>query len=490
MDDHDLAYRPSQWQRILWRQQSNTMGGEAVAEMHDALALRTDGLKLPREVFARLYGEPSALDAAEVRPEDAWATSAHAALDELPDFEQARQRCQGDEAWAALTTVHLSKAAADALPAPSSEEERVKQAREQAEGLDGLASLGADVAEAQQQAQDELQAVLDALAAQPAADPSQMRQAMRQALSAAAEEISDAEAASGALGGGGWSKSGVGKPKADDTKAKLALAKKIRNAPDLKRIIEEAGRLRRIHAEKRATRANHAPEELCDIEPGGDIPRLLPAELGMLKHPKRKLDLYRRILERNALQYRLKGNEHKAKGPIIVCIDESGSMSGVPNTWAKAVALAMLSAADHDKRGWGIITFTTRVESSFYLATGAPRDPSKILDALSTFAGGGTDWTPALDAARKAIDAEAQAGLKQADVILITDGLCGTPADWLASYKGWLKEVDATLYGVLIGMGTEHCDSMKELCDRVVGISDLSKGARDGGFVDEVLGTV
>ena len=55
------------------------------------------------------------------------------------------------------------------------------------------------------------------------------------------------------------------------------------------------------------------------------------------------------------MQYELKGTEKQGKGPIVVCVDNSGSMSGDRETWSIVVALALLEIATMPKREFACI---------------------------------------------------------------------------------------------------------------------------------------
>ena len=112
----------------------------------------------------------------------------------------------------------------------------------------------------------------------------------------------------------------------------------------------------------------------------------------------------------------------------------------------------------------------------------------EILEALSTFAGGGTDWMKPLDAARKRIETESD-GLRDADVILITDGACATNPEWRRKWLSWKEEAGVTLYVVLIGCYS--ADTAEELGDEVVHVQSMyGNKPDDAGFVDQVLGSI
>jgi len=91
-------------------------------------------------------------------------------------------------------------------------------------------------------------------------------------------------------------------------------------------------------------------EELLEVEQGDAIHRLLPHELLSLHHPVLRKDFYRRFLDQELIQYSLRGVEEKGKGPMIVCLDGSSSMSGDKEIWSKAVTLTLLEIARKQRR--------------------------------------------------------------------------------------------------------------------------------------------
>ena len=91
-------------------------------------------------------------------------------------------------------------------------------------------------------------------------------------------------------------------------------------------------------------------EELLEVEQGDALHRLLPHELLSLHHPVLRKDFYRRFLDQELIQYSLRGVEDKGKGPMIVCLDGSSSMSGDKEIWSKAVTLTLLEIARKQRR--------------------------------------------------------------------------------------------------------------------------------------------
>lgn len=77
-----------------------------------------------------------------------------------------------------------------------------------------------------------------------------------------------------------------------------------------------------------------------------------------------KTDFLRRFAEGETLQYEQKGKEALGKGPIILCLDQFGSMSGL-DTQFKGFALAQMSVA-LTKRDFALILFSNQARTIEY----------------------------------------------------------------------------------------------------------------------------
>jgi len=111
---------------------------------------------------------------------------------------------------------------------------------------------------------------------------------------------------------------------------KMQLLDRLRNNPKLKRIAELAGRYKRMAFAMQKQQIKHGTDAIHNVVLGDDLGRLLPSESMKLNHPLLKKLFKKALLEKQVLQYEYKGKEKIAKGAIIVCVDSSGSMSGVP----------------------------------------------------------------------------------------------------------------------------------------------------------------
>ncbi|MBA4192840.1 MAG: hypothetical protein C0467_33175, partial [Planctomycetaceae bacterium] len=159
--------------------------------------------------------------------------------------------------------------------------------------------------------------------------------AVGKALAEAEKEVTELKESAAALG------MGPGEPGSNDPRAIATLFKRVRHDPSLKKICDLAGRFRRVAQSKQRQKVTHGLDDILGVEPGGDVGRLLPSELMRLMVPELELDTLRRITERQAMCREHHAIEPVGKGPILISVDESGSMDGVKVHTAKALALAL-----------------------------------------------------------------------------------------------------------------------------------------------------
>jgi Mg-chelatase subunit ChlD len=383
--------------------------------------------RLEDEVFERLYaGEGEPVPAKERNAAlGAWAERFHATCDALPAFGRLAADCRGDAAAAAeaVGVIMREVALPDVdQPPPAA-----------APGSSG----------------DPLRRPLVAAALKAARAVQDLRELV--------EGLRDV-AVAGDLPGTG-TRAGEGREHAEAR----ALAARLRSDQRLREIARLAGRFRRIAAAKRRSRVRHGADEIADVEQGGELERMLPSQLGRLRHPLLRLDFLRSFLERQALQYRLSGTETLGKGPLVVVLDKSGSMDGPRDVWATALSLALLQHAHAERRTFALLGFDGSVK---YEATVVPGEALPE-DGLFVSCAGGTDIGNALSRALELIQ-QRPGPLRKADVVLVTDG--GSDTSAAAALRARAAELGVTVVGLGIGVEREW---LTPWCDQVRTVTDL-----------------
>jgi Mg-chelatase subunit ChlD len=192
----------------------------------------------------------------------------------------------------------------------------------------------------------------------------------------------------------------------------------------VKRIASLAGRM---YASLRGSAVRRVPGmsgEVYSIEQGADIARLLPAELALLDDPFLELPLLERLGTYRAAQYAVRGTQKRTRGPLVVAIDESGSMHGARIEWAKAAAIALARVAKDDNRPMRVVHFSESCEVQEL----RPADPASMMQMIRTFLDGGTAISRALEVSIAEVVALELKGSRGADIICITDGVDPTVA--------------------------------------------------------------
>jgi uncharacterized protein with von Willebrand factor type A (vWA) domain len=491
------VYDVPAWHRALRREhvEADKTGRSAlVAKAGDAKVAGFSGDFLD-ELFHRLYSLNPRKAKGPLTAASAVRSKLHKLASDLPEFETLRKQTVRDALWAGVAASTLAEKVVGALPARKTPPPDADRAGRRVDGLRNLRDENTDMNLDTQidQAAKELQDAERATEAQAeSVDETAIRHALRGAIRDASATIESMEESLDALGmGGGYGKGMGGGEVMRDPAEALRLCEQVKSDRKLKDIIELAGRLRAAGRAKRATKSEYARSELVGVEPTGDIERLMPSELGAFDDGDREMHLYLRLHEKSALGYQLRGRERETRGPVVIAIDQSDSMSGRSDTWAKAVALAVLDAAREQKRAFGIILYADGVRKATLFPEAGKADPGKVLDILSRNPRGGTSFDGAMTQALDWIGGsesqvpgkagkQAQKAFKKADVINITDGDAGWGGDVM------LKRADklgARVYGIQIG-SPYPTSCLKSWTHEAYGIAHLDQ---DDAMVD-ILG--
>lgn len=234
-----------------------------------------------------------------------------------------------------------------------------------------------------------------------------------------------------------------------------ALAREMQSNPHILRLVKKLGRDYITQEKKQKTRISRmGRSEVHGIHQSGDVLRVLPCELVNLEDDTLEMLFYARLLEQNLLTYQLKGEiteEHdeavsKNSGPVVACLDTSGSMGGAPMLKAKALLLAIASILQKERRQLHVLLFG----SSGQVAEHQMSDHHGVAGLLAFLQkgyGGGTDFETPL---RRAFDIiEAQTDFTCADVLMVTDGDCGLSDAFVQTIQTKKNTLDCTVYTVL-----------------------------------------
>ncbi|MCF6095077.1 VWA domain-containing protein [Microaerobacter geothermalis] len=287
----------------------------------------------------------------------------------------------------------------------------------------------------------------------------------QQMIAAAANETREAKENVKSLLGGFQAGNGDAELRKVPLRDQLALADVLSSHQKLKKIAEWAGRFKAIARQKQ--KAKHVETvERNGISIGNSIERLLPMELGYYSNPVTKQDFLRRFAEGQTLQYSPEGKETLGKGPIILCLDQSGSMNRLDEQ-SKGFALALMMIARKQKRDFALILFSTVTKTLIYEKGKIKTDD--LVELATTFLGGGTHFDKPLLEAVKIIE---KSRFKKADIIFVTDGEANLYSKFIENFQHKKKEKQFQVLSIVLG--DEKTDTVKLFSDEVVKASSFT----------------
>ena len=221
------------------------------------------------------------------------------------------------------------------------------------------------------------------------------------------------------------------------------------------------------------------------IHKSDDIPRMLPMEGSLYLHPVFRKLWKAKLIERSLACYQVKGIAQRRKlteewveeeqvvrkklerGPIIVCLDTSGSMHGVPETVAKAITLEAMRLAHAEGRDCLLYAFSGMGDVTEHDLDLSPAGIESLCAFLCMSFHGGTDISGPIRAATRKLDG---AKWKRADIIMVSDGEFDVPGETQQTLEEARKKHGLRVHGLLVSNGyhgSYGMSSMRSLCDPV-----------------------
>jgi uncharacterized protein with von Willebrand factor type A (vWA) domain len=285
--------------------------------------------------------------------------------------------------------------------------------------------------------------------------------------------------------------------------ALLRTRRLLEDMPELRELIRKLGRAqaseelddsrppttammektRQLTAELREIFLPDAATETRGIMRSGNLARMLPSESVWLMHPKLKLIWSARLLERTLLTYEDDDRametvwvereqwqpstqprpERKLEmGPLIVCVDTSGSMQGGREQVAKAVVLEAMRLANLQKRPCYLYTFSGPgevIERPLALDADGLDD---LVEFLTQGFHGGTDISDPIERAVRKIH---ESGWELADLVIASDGEFSVTLEVEQLVKDAQQILGLRVQGILIN--ERQTAGMRQVCSDI-----------------------
>ena len=163
---------------------------------------------------------------------------------------------------------------------------------------------------------------------------------------------------------------------------------RIRHSNKLKKFTDIIGKFKESAITEQKKKAKHGAVEIKSVTVGDKIQDALPSDRMNLCNDITKKDFYRRMTENQLLTYSKESNKQKNKGPIIVCVDTSGSMEGDEEVWSKALTVGILEVAQMQKRDFACIIYSNHADNPIVIKKDEIA-PQQIISSAENFHNGG-----------------------------------------------------------------------------------------------------
>lgn len=291
-----------------------------------------------------------------------------------------------------------------------------------------------------------------------------------QAMEEAVDETIKVKDSLISLMGGSSAGKGDAELKKVPLREQLAVADQVAMDPKMQEIAEWAGRFQEVAREKQKTDYVEAMERR-GVTMGSEMERLLPMELGLYANEKTKKDFLRRFAEGETMQFEQKKRENLGKGPIVFCLDQSGSMKLLDNQ-SKGFILALLSIAKKQRRDLCVLLFSTTLQKDVFVK--GKITSIELARLARTYLGGGTDFTLSLQGALEVIE---ESTFQNADVIFVSDGEDELSDTFLEEFNNKKKQKEFNVLTLVLGKDTTIAETFS---DRVLHVTDFDD---EGSFV-------
>ena len=249
---------------------------------------------------------------------------------------------------------------------------------------------------------------------------------------------------------------------------------------------------RRVPLRAVTTRLPGAPGEITGIRFDSRLEHMLPSEALWLRHP-----LLKKLWRARQAEGRLLAHDTSAlvvdwrpdpdgvaaaastpetqsleRGPVVLCLDTSGSMRGAPENIARAVVIAALRLAQASGRACRLLAFGGPGELVEHALGGDAAGLLATLAMMGQAFDGGTDVQAPIE---RAVERVHEAGWSGADLLIVSDGEFGCVRSTVDLLDRARAELGLFVQGVLVG--DRETMGMLEVCDAIHWVRDWRRHA-------------
>ncbi len=445
--------------------------------------------------------DPNVRDPRDMAPSHGPNAGMIGSFEAMPEMQQLRTQTANDQYASAMAVVAMGeeiKEAYASMAAAREAAEAERQRREEAAAAAQAARDAADAADAAEgtDGEGEAQEAADAAgqaaqqastaaleAAQKLADEMAKAQAgMKPSVASAAKQAAAAAEEESELMSAFGVEDGELQRMSFQERADLATALRNNRLAKFAKLI---GAFRQMAAAEQRRRVSTVSDEIVGVKLGDDLTRLTPQEMVNLAVPETEDDFWRRWVDHELLVYDLAGKERQGRGPIVMVVDESGSMGspfgplGTREAWSKAFALSLCDQARRQNRDFHYIGFSSAGQQWQLEFPGGKSELAKVIEMTEHFFSGGTSYEGPLGMALDIINSHYNVtGSPKPDVVFVSDDEYGSlDEDFM---HRWVTTKDRTglrCFGVAIAAG--YGGAMAAVSDDVRSLLDMTSDPRE-----------
>ena len=198
-----------------------------------------------------------------------------------------------------------------------------------------------------------------------------------------------------------------------------------------------------------------APSDIEGVTVGNDLSSMLPTEMAQMvdedlngmfvyKFATRNLQNFRYKSQIMNPSHKLQMHKARQKGPMVICLDTSGSMAGVPERISHSLIVKLLQLALRQDRDFLLIAFSYMAK-----AFEVRKNRARLLDFFRKPANGDTDVSDMLNMCIGTLMSKPE--FMSADVCLVSDYKMPVAGDALMKRILDLREAGTRFYGLQIG---------------------------------------
>ena len=235
-----------------------------------------------------------------------------------------------------------------------------------------------------------------------------------------------------------------------DSKELSRLFKEFQSNPLIRQISKLAGCYKQVALGCNNLRSRSGLDDFTGIIQGCELSRVLPSEFLRVALPEFETDLLRRFAEGQLMIRHFESNDPAGLGPLVVTLDQSGSMSGPKVEHAKAIGLVFAWLARSQGRWCGLVSFSGGTGHSVLALPPDTPKTGELLNWATQFIGGGSDQDlPVRE--MPAIFQEIGAPVGITDLVYISDAQLNIKIKDAEAFLEWKASVKAKLTSLVIG---------------------------------------